>query len=152
MSRTWLEELPYEECLSLLRGGSTGRVAVVIDDMPAVFPVNYRLVETVGLTWVAVRTRPGGAIDRAPMRVAFEIDSIDAVHHEGWSVLVRGTLHHVDPEAADFRDRFDPHPWLTDERDAWLVIEPFAISGRRLHATEREWAFHLGAYFVPLTD
>ena len=152
MSGAWLEEIAYDECLSLLRGSSVGRVAVVIQDMPVVFPVNYCLVETSGLTWVAVRTRPGSIIDRAPMQVAFEIDNIDSLHHQGWSVLVRGTLHHVDPDAADFRDRFDPHPWLTDERDAWLVIQPFTISGRRLHATEREWAFHLRAYFVPMTD
>ena len=152
MSGAWLEEIAYDECLSLLRGSSVGRVAVVIQDMPVMFPVNYCLVETSGLTWVAVRTRPGSIIDRAPMQVAFEIDNIDSLHHQGWSVLVRGTLHHVDPDAADFRDRFDPHPWLTDERDAWLVIQPFTISGRRLHATEREWAFHLRAYFVPMTD
>jgi len=152
VSGAWLEEIAYDECLSLLRGSSVGRVAVVIQDMPVVFPVNYCLVETSGLTWVAVRTRPGSIIDRAPMQVAFEIDNIDSLHHQGWSVLVRGTLHHVDPDAADFRDRFDPHPWLTDERDAWLVIQPFTISGRRLHATEREWAFHLRAYFVPMTD
>jgi len=152
VSGAWLEEIAYDECLSLLRGSSVGRVAVVIQDMPVMFPVNYCLVETSGLTWVAVRTRPGSIIDRAPMQVAFEIDNIDSLHHQGWSVLVRGTLHHVDPDAADFRDRFDPHPWLTDERDAWLVIQPFTISGRRLHATEREWAFHLRAYFVPMTD
>jgi len=152
VARAWLEELPYEECLSLLRERSVGRVAVVIEDAPAVFPVNYCLVETGGLTWVAVRTRPGSVIERASMQVAFEIDSIDSLQHEGWSVLVRGTLHHVDPDAADFRGRFDPHPWLIDERDAWLIIDPFAISGRRLHATEREWAFHLRAYFVPMTD
>jgi hypothetical protein len=55
-------------------------------------------------------------------------------------------LHHVDPDAAGFRDRFDPEPWMLDERDAWLVIEPFAITGRRLHAPEREWAFQVDAY------
>jgi hypothetical protein len=137
--------------LSLVRAQSVGRVAIVIEDVPAVFPVNYCLVETGGLTWVAVRTRPGSVIERAPMFVAFEVDNIDARHHEGWSVLVRGTLHHVDPDVADFRDRFDPHPWLVDERDAWLIIEPFAISGRRLHATEHEWAFDLRAHFDPST-
>jgi hypothetical protein len=59
---------------------------------------------------------------------------------------VRGTLDHVDPSAADFRQRFDSEPWLGEERDAWLIIEPFAITGRRLHAAELEWAFHLRAY------
>ena len=146
MAEAWLEDLPQEECLQLLREHSVGRIAVVIDDNPVIVPVNYRLVEASDLTWVALRTRPGNIIDRAPMNAAFEIDGIDPFHQQGWSVLVRGTLHHVDPDAADFRERFDPQPWLTAERDAWLVVQPFAISGRRLHAAEREWAFHYRAY------
>ena len=79
-------------------------------------------------------------------RFAFEIDGIDPAHQQGWSVLVRGTLHHVDPDAAEFRERFDPEPWLVEERDAWLVVDPFAITGRRLHPAEPEWAFHVRAY------
>lgn len=141
-----LEELPIEDCLRLLGQRSVGRVAVVVDGSPIVLPVNYRLVKTSGLTWVALRTRPGGVIEQAAMNVAFEIDDIDPVHHQGWSVLVRGTLHHVDPDAADFRERFDPEPWILADRDAWLVIEPFAISGRKLHPAEVEWAFHIRGY------
>jgi hypothetical protein len=80
------------------------------------------------------------------MRVAFELDAIEPGLREGWSVLVRGTLQHVDASAAGFAERFDSEPWIPTERDAWLVIEPFAISGRRLHAAESEWAFHLDAY------
>jgi Pyridoxamine 5'-phosphate oxidase len=119
---------------------------VVVDEFPVVLPVNYRLVETSGRTWVAIRTRPGNVLDQASMHVAFETDSIDPAHRQGWSVLVRGTLHHVDPDAADFRARFDPEPWMAAERDARLVIEPFSITGRQLHAAEREWPFHPTAY------
>jgi hypothetical protein len=52
----------------------------------------------------------------------------------------------VDPDAADFRARFDPEPWVVSERDRWLTIEPFSITGRRLHPAEREWAFDRHAY------
>ena len=146
-----LDELSVDECLSLLREGQVGRIAVVIDEFPIVLPVNYRVVETSGRetpprVWIALRTRPGNVIERAPMNVAFEIDAIDGRTRQGWSVLVRGTLHHIDPDAADFRDRFDPEPWLTTERDAWLAVEPFAITGRRLRAKEPDWAFHPSAY------
>ena len=103
MTDAWLEDLARETCLSLLRENSVGRIAVVIDEFPIVLPVNYRLVETSGVTWVAVRTRPGNVLDRVPMPVAFEIDAIDPVHRQGWSVLVRGHLQHVNPDAADFR-------------------------------------------------
>jgi hypothetical protein len=68
------------------------------------------------------------------------------VHREGWSVVARGTLHHIAPDAAAFRERFDPEPWLLEERDAWLIIEPFAVSGRALHAPEGRWAFDAAAY------
>lgn len=146
-----LDDISLEECQALLRSSQVGRIAVVIDGAPIVLPVNFRVVETTGRetsprTWIALRTRPGNVIDQAPMNVAFEIDAIDAPRREGWSVLVRGTLHHVDPNAADFRERFDPEPWLDTEREAWLVIEPFAITGRRLRAKELEWAFHPRAY------
>jgi nitroimidazol reductase NimA-like FMN-containing flavoprotein (pyridoxamine 5'-phosphate oxidase superfamily) len=146
MTDAWLEHLSLEECVRLLGDGTVGRLALVVDDFPVVLPVNYRLVESSALTWVALRTRPGNVIDRASMHVAFEIDSIDPMYRQGWSVLVRGTLHHVDPDAADFRERFDPEPWILAERDAWLAVQPFAITGRRLHAAESEWAFNPRGY------
>jgi nitroimidazol reductase NimA-like FMN-containing flavoprotein (pyridoxamine 5'-phosphate oxidase superfamily) len=146
MSEAWLDELAVNECVSLLRASQVGRIAFMVDECPVVFPVNYRLAETSGRTWVALRTRPGNVIDRAPMQVAFQLDGVDQFRQQGWSVLVRGTLHRVDPDAADFRERFDPQPWIIAERDAWLIVDPFAITGRRLHAAEPEWAFHPGGY------
>jgi nitroimidazol reductase NimA-like FMN-containing flavoprotein (pyridoxamine 5'-phosphate oxidase superfamily) len=145
-SDSWLEDLPLDECLRLLRFSVVGRIAVVIDEFPVVLPVNYQLVETAGRTWIALRTRQGNVIDRASVHAAFEIDGVDPVTRQGWSVLARGTLHHVDPDAAGFRDRFDPEPWLPVGRDAWMVIEPFTITGRRLHPAEVEWVFHARAY------
>jgi hypothetical protein len=145
-SEAWLEELTIDECLRLLRFSIAGRIAVVIDDFPVVLPINFRLVETEGATWIAVRTRPGGVIDRASVRAAFEIDGIDPTSRQGWSVLARGTLHHVDPDVADVRARFDSEPWLLAERDTWMVLEPFTITGRRLHPAEVEWVFHARAY------
>jgi nitroimidazol reductase NimA-like FMN-containing flavoprotein (pyridoxamine 5'-phosphate oxidase superfamily) len=141
-----LEELSHPECLSRLRAGRVGRIAVVVDEFPIILPVNYRLIEAAGVTWVALRTRPGNVIDRASMRAAFEVDDIDSVRHEGWSVVVRGNLMHVDPDAGDLRERFDPEPWLLAERDAWLIIEPFSITGRRVTSSDSGWAFHMTAY------
>ena len=146
MTDAWLDELPLEECLCLLRGTAVGRMAVVVDEFPIVLPVNYQLVEASGRTWLAVRTRAGNVLDQPRTHAAFEIDGTDSTHRRGWSVLVRGTVEHVDPDAADFRTRFDPEPWIASERNAWLIIEPFAITGRRLRPAEAEWAFHARAY------
>jgi nitroimidazol reductase NimA-like FMN-containing flavoprotein (pyridoxamine 5'-phosphate oxidase superfamily) len=145
MTNGLLKELSLEECLRMLRAHVVGRIAVVVDEFPVVLPVNYRLVETAGRTWIAIRTRPGNVLDRADLPAAFEIDEVDSVHHQGWSVLARGTLHHVNPDVADFREVFDPEPWLA-ERDAWLIVDPFAITGRQLQPAESEWAFHSRAY------
>lgn len=146
MHETWAEELDLDTCLARLRADTVGRIGIVVDGSPLVLPVNYRLVETLGLTWVAIRTRPGNVIDAAAPQVALEIDGVDLVHERGWSVLVRGTAAHIDTATADFRARFDPEPWLTDHREAWLVIEPFAITGRELHTSEEGWAYHHRAY------
>jgi nitroimidazol reductase NimA-like FMN-containing flavoprotein (pyridoxamine 5'-phosphate oxidase superfamily) len=141
-----LLELSLEACVSLLRASVVGRLCFVADDWPVAIPVNYRLVETSGRRWLAVRTRPGNIVDRAPLKVAFEVDGVDPAHRRGWSVLVRGTLHHVDADAAAFRERFDPDPWIVAEREAWLVVDPVLITGRELRGAEPEWPFVSEAY------
>jgi hypothetical protein len=145
MSDAWLETLSLEECTQRLRAANVGRIGVIHDGSPVVLPVNYKLVETTTAAWIALRTRPGNVIDQPGAPVALEIDNIDPADHRGWSVLVRGTLHHA-ADAGDFRDRFDPQPWLDVERDAWLLIETSSITGRQLHVAEPIWAFHITAY------
>ena len=146
MDDAWLEELAPEDCVLLLRAGLVGRIAVVADDVPVVLPVNYRVVEADGTVWIALRTRPGNIIDQIGHNVAFEVDSIDIVGRRGWSVLVRGRLRELDASDPAVRARFDSEPWLSRERDSWLAVEPFAISGRRLHGAEQEWVFHIRGY------
>lgn len=140
-----LEDLPLEECLALLRAGRVGRISFGVDEFPVVFPVNYRLVQFGGRNFVALRTRPGNVIDQAPLHVAFQIDGADRLQQSGWSVLVRGNLLHVEPGALEFPEHFDSQPWIANERDAWLIIAPFDISGRRLLGPI-EWVFHERAY------
>jgi nitroimidazol reductase NimA-like FMN-containing flavoprotein (pyridoxamine 5'-phosphate oxidase superfamily) len=146
MTEAWLEPLPLDECIALLREQEVGRIALNLDDVPAIFPINYRLVEAGGRHLIALRTRPGNVIDRAPTTVAFEIDFADTAHHDGWSVLVRGTLHEINDAVPWVHDKFDSAPWLDAERDAWLVVEPNEITGRRLHPAGRGWAFDIRAY------
>jgi len=140
-----LEELSYEDCLRLLRMGVVGRVAVVVDGLPVIVPANYRVIddaEGVGLT---VRTRGGSMVDRA-LEAALEVDGIDTLHHQGWSVLARGMLGHLSDLDVERRDReVDPHPWV-GERDSWLVLRPLSITGRRLVAPEILWEFSLRGY------
>ena len=145
MDDTLLEELSPTECLELLAACPVGRIGAVVDGAPLVLPVNYRLIPDAHTPYLAIRTRPDNVIDRAGPVVAFEIDGVDAYHRVGWSVLVRGTLHHLGaPTLA--REVLDPHPWLHSDRDSWLVLEPTSITGRRLRTIDIEWAFHLRGY------
>ena len=78
MSDAWLETMSHEECVELLRAHSVGRIAFVSDGAPIVLPVNYRIVEAHGTTpatWIALRTRPGNVIDRAPLAVALQVSA-----------------------------------------------------------------------------
>jgi uncharacterized protein len=142
-----LEILSDEACRLLLGMATVGRIAFVVDGRPVVLPVNYRLLSDDSRLWLLLRTRPGHAIDNAPQDVAFEIDGIDHGHQQGWSVLVRGSLHHLaDDEIEWLSKRFDPKPWPRQGRASWLAIKGETITGRKLHAVEGEWAFSSEAY------
>jgi nitroimidazol reductase NimA-like FMN-containing flavoprotein (pyridoxamine 5'-phosphate oxidase superfamily) len=146
MAEDTIRELSYHDCIELLRVERVGRIGIVVDDQPIVLPINYRLVETDAVTWIAVRTRPGNVLDQPGTRAAFEIDGFDRAAQRGWSVLVRGELLRVDCDAADFRARFDPAPWVEEERESWLVIDPFMITGRVISGGTPTWAFVSEAY------
>src|SRR5215469_7453688 len=82
------QELTKSECFALLSGARLGRVAVIDDQGPAIFPINFALDRHM----VVFRTDEGTKLDAAARgsRVAFEIDGTGTVAHTGWSVLVRG--------------------------------------------------------------
>ena len=141
-----LEALTYEECLEFLRNRAIGRLALVVDQIPVVLPVNYRLVETLNRTWIAIRTRPGNVLDQAPAPAAFEIDDIDLMEHRSSSVLVRGQLDRIDETVPSISELFDSEPLVADNRDVWLIIDPFTITGRRLTTTDHDWSFHPDSY------
>ncbi|MDQ6614654.1 MAG: pyridoxamine 5'-phosphate oxidase family protein [Actinomycetota bacterium] len=142
-----VEELSEEECRRLLGYTAVGRIAFVVDGRAVLFPVNYRSASSDTGVWILLRTRPGNTIDGAPEHVTFEIDGIDESHQQGWSVLVRGILHHLDHNEIELsRHRFDPKPWPHQERTSWLAIKPQTITGRRLHPAEPEWALPSEAY------
>lgn len=127
-----LHDLSEEECLELLSSHSVGRIAVVADGKPLVFPVNY-VVE--GRT-VAFRTDPGTKLDWATMgHVAFELDSADPETREGWSVLVQGVGREVTDAIDAWSERITSRalePWAGGAKEHWVAISAPHISGRRI--------------------
>src|SRR6516225_6408037 len=81
------EELSAGECLELLATHRFGRIAVVVDGRPVVFPINYALEGDS----VVFRTAPGTKLSGAALgHVAFEIDGVNEATQTGWSVIVQG--------------------------------------------------------------
>jgi nitroimidazol reductase NimA-like FMN-containing flavoprotein (pyridoxamine 5'-phosphate oxidase superfamily) len=127
------QELTKSECFELLAREHLGRVAVVDDRGPIVFPVNFVFDRHV----VVLRTDEGTKLDAAlkGSRVAFEIDGADPATRTGWSVLVRGEAVEVTDPAELARLRKLPlHPWAPGAKAHYVRILPAALTGRRISA------------------
>jgi len=126
-----IEELTRSECFGLLAGGNLGRVAVVDDYGPVIFPVNFVLDSHT----VVFRTEPGTKLQAAGRgcRVCFEADGTDAAGGAYWSVIVRSEIIEVtDPdELADLHAL----PLLVrapGARNRYVSILPAVLTGRRI--------------------
>ena len=87
--RQGLEQIPMLGCIRHLRTETIGRVAVMVDGHPEIFPVNYAVDEQGDIFFRTDRGSKLDAIATAPT-VAFEIDGIDEENQLGWSVLAVG--------------------------------------------------------------
>jgi hypothetical protein len=126
-----LEVLSEAECRSLLALGSVGRIGISLDALPAIFPVNYRLVDGA----ILFRTAPGSKLSCAAAGavVAFEVDDYGILDSSGWSVLAVGRAEVVTDEAAvAAAGAAGLAPFAEGERDALVRIEPTLLSGRRI--------------------
>lgn len=128
-----LVELSNEECLQLLmtHRPRLGRLAFTSHGRVLVFPMNFVLVDR----RLYFRTAPGSKLLAALRidRVTFEIDHVDEVWREGWSVLAFGRLRQVtDPEElADLAHR-PLRPWAEGDRHHHLRMDIDELSGRRI--------------------
>jgi nitroimidazol reductase NimA-like FMN-containing flavoprotein (pyridoxamine 5'-phosphate oxidase superfamily) len=128
------QELSKSECFELLAQERLGRVAVIDDRGPVVFPVNFVLDRHM----VVFRTDAGTKLDAAcrGSRVAFEIDGIDPAARTGWSVLVRGEAIEVTNPAELARLRRLPlAPWAPGAKAHYVRILPAVLTGRRISPT-----------------
>jgi uncharacterized protein len=110
--------LSRAECFERLADNHLGRVAITVDDIPRVFPVNYAIHGDS----IIFRSDAGTKFDAAcrGARVSFEIDDANPTYHTGWSVVATGRLELV-----------------TDETELHVLQ----------HAAVRPWT-HLGRYFL----
>jgi nitroimidazol reductase NimA-like FMN-containing flavoprotein (pyridoxamine 5'-phosphate oxidase superfamily) len=130
-SRTWLIHLSEKDCWRLLDTHAVGRIGVLNDSAPEIYPVNYR---TEGRS-ILFRTDPGSklhGLERSPS-VCFEIDGIEPATRTGWSVLVKGRARRlVDADEVRAAARHHLDYWSIGPKSHWVQIDPHEVTGRRL--------------------
>lgn len=122
--------LTIDQCWELLNDAAVGRLALIVDNHPEIFPVNYVLERRS----IVFRTDGGiklwGAMTAKP--AAFEIDGYDPHTEEAWSVVARGdteVIHDVEEKAA--ADALNLEPWHPGTKDHYVRLSPRALTGRR---------------------
>ena len=126
-----LELLSEEAARQLLGEREVGRVGITIGTLPAVFPVNYRMIDGAIVFWTAPGTKMSAAMEGAV--VAFEVDDYQLADRSGWSVLAVGRADVVADQAIVAKVRATRlQPFVDGGRDTLVRIEPTFISGRRL--------------------
>lgn len=126
-----LEVLDEDESLALLGAAEVGRVGVVVEGQPVIFPVNHVLD---GRS-IIVRTDSTRMLQAAALaRVAFEADGFEAGGRSGWTVLVEG----IGSDVTDALDTTSEHlqtlrvtPWAPGPKSRLLRIDVRNITGRR---------------------
>ena len=75
-------------------------------------------------------------IAHAEYHVGFEIDHIDLAAREGWTVLVRGSAHHVDTDAERTSIiNAGAELWIEGEPEHVIRINPAQTWGQRIRQT-----------------
>lgn len=126
--------LSVPDCWDLLRADEVGRLAVVIDGVPEIFPVNY----VVDHGSIVFRTAEGTKFDAAVLgqTVAFEIDG--EADGEAWSVVVKGRAEEIQKMEAVFAAAHLPlYPWNASPKPNFVQILPEQVTGRRFRITDR---------------
>jgi uncharacterized protein len=126
-----LELLTEEQALQLLAASGVGRVGITIGALPAIFPVNYRLIDGA----IVFRTAPGSKMSAATEGavVAFEVDDYQLADRSGWSVLAVGPAEVInDPDMASKVADAHLEPFVDGRRKTIVRITPILLSGRRV--------------------
>jgi nitroimidazol reductase NimA-like FMN-containing flavoprotein (pyridoxamine 5'-phosphate oxidase superfamily) len=132
-SEIGLATLTADECRALLvtHRPRLGRLAFVADGWPIVLPMNFALDGDV----LYFRTSAGRKFAAAlrSTHVTFQVDHVDAVWEEGWSLLVFGNLRLVKDATELKRVRHLPlRPWAGGDKPHYLRLEILSMSGRRI--------------------
>jgi len=127
--------LDVRTSLELLRSAQVGRLAVIVNDHPEIFPVNY----LVDRGTVVFRTAEGTKLAAVAFgsNVAFEVDGYEPDKGLAWSVVMKGRA----SEIRGLHERFEAaelplFPWQASPKPRFVRVEPVEITGRRFRVVE----------------
>jgi hypothetical protein len=121
-----IRTLSQAESVALLSAATTGRVAVTIDALPAIFPVCYSMLS--GQIVFQVDDNPQLITALSDTVVAFEVDTWDSPAAQPWSVHLLGYAR---------VERQPPSPSDQPAPDSYIVrVTPERVTGQRLPAAK----------------
>lgn len=136
---TSMEHLSVSESWSLVRSAPVGRLAVVVDGRPEIFPLNHVVDHGTLVFRTAEGTKLSGTVGH---EVAYEVDGLDPTGTLAWSVVIKGRAHEVTKlhEALESLE-LPLFPWHSGPKPRIVRVQPDEVQGRRFPvAVTREGA------------
>jgi nitroimidazol reductase NimA-like FMN-containing flavoprotein (pyridoxamine 5'-phosphate oxidase superfamily) len=122
--------LSFDDCWDLLSAANVGRLAIIVEGHPEIFPVNF-VIERRSIVF---RTGAGTKLWQSAKEepAAFEIDGYEPTTEEAWSVVARGgtaLIDSVDEQSA--ADALGLEPWEPGAKAHYVRLSPKVLTGRR---------------------
>jgi uncharacterized protein len=137
--QTWLVDLSVEQCEDLLARSPLGRLGVIVDGRPEIFPVSHVFDRTGRCVAFPTNERTKLHAARNWPWVAFEVDGLEADGEGGWSVLVVGRAEEItEPEEIERLSSMRRAHWRSGDAVRWIRIVPSKTTGRRIRAVDAQ--------------
>jgi nitroimidazol reductase NimA-like FMN-containing flavoprotein (pyridoxamine 5'-phosphate oxidase superfamily) len=134
---TYVIDIDSDECAELLASTPIGRLGVVVDGRPEIFPVNHVYDRESGCVVFPTNARTKLHAALHWPWVAFEVDGFEP-GRGGWSVLVVGKAETVtDPEVVARAEQKRQVLWRTGDAVTWVRIVASTTTGRRICASDK---------------
>ena len=136
-------KLTFDECWDLLAASVVGRLALIVDGHPEIFPVNFVIEHRSIVFRTAGGTKLWQSSKETP--AAFEIDGYDPDSQEAWSVVARGTTTLVDSSTEQAAaDALGLEPWEPGDKSHYVRLILQVLTGRRFRvAAPHIWSTRL---------
>lgn len=130
--------IPESECRELLSVGVIGRIAFNSATGIHLLPLNYFYLNGSVYFRVDASSVLGELADGAD-DVAFEVDYVESLVKQAWSVLVKGHIGAV-TDSAELESLLGERrlePWAMGDRQLYLRLEPASLTGRKVKRNAR---------------